>query len=90
MRPPTPGGLILPYSGKAVHTRRMKPLAQQGEGCHMARKAKPVEIKVTHIYTPDPEAVERGLELWASFLARHLMKRLAEERHQAERETGSA
>jgi hypothetical protein len=43
------------------------------------RKASEVTVRVTQKYVHDPEAVERGKELWASYLARHLSKRLAEE-----------
>jgi hypothetical protein len=53
----------------------------------MARRSKPLTIKVTHRYVHDPEAVERGLQLWASFLAEHLRKQLlAEARRQEESE----
>lgn len=45
----------------------------------MKRKADESLIKVTHRYVHNPEAVERGMELWASYLARHLKKRLAQE-----------
>jgi hypothetical protein len=45
----------------------------------MARKAKEYTVKVTHTYVHNPEAVERGLELWASYLAEHLARRMAEE-----------
>jgi len=45
----------------------------------MARKSKPLTIKVTHRYVYDPEAVERGLQAWAMFLADHLRKQIVEE-----------
>lgn len=45
----------------------------------MARKPKEYVVKVTHRYVHNPEAVERGLELWATYLAEHLAKRMAEE-----------
>jgi len=45
----------------------------------MARKSKPLTIKVTHRYVYDPEAVERGLQAWAMFLADHLRKQMLEE-----------
>lgn len=50
----------------------------------MARRAKPLTIKVTHRYVHDPEAVERGLQVWAMFLAEHLRKQLLEEARKAE------
>jgi hypothetical protein len=53
----------------------------------MARRAKPLTIKVTHRYVHDPEAVERGLQAWAMFLADHLRKQMVEEaRRQIEAE----
>ncbi|HYF91933.1 MAG TPA: hypothetical protein VD969_06780 [Symbiobacteriaceae bacterium] len=45
----------------------------------MARRQREYIVKVTHRYVHNPEAVERGLELWATYLAEHLSKRLAEE-----------
>lgn len=45
----------------------------------MARTRKPVVVKVTHRYVYDPEAVERGLQAWAMFLADHLRKQMIEE-----------
>lgn len=45
----------------------------------MARRTKPLIIKVTHRYVHDPEAVERGLQLWATYLAEHLRKQMLEE-----------
>jgi len=45
----------------------------------MGRRAKPLTIKVTHRYVHDPEAVERGLQAWAMFLADHLRKQMLEE-----------
>lgn len=45
----------------------------------LAGRRKEYTVHVTHTYTHDPEAVERGLQLWASYLARHLIRRLAEE-----------
>jgi hypothetical protein len=45
----------------------------------MRRKANDATIKVTHRYVHNPEAAERGMELWASYLARHVRKQLAEE-----------
>lgn len=47
----------------------------------MARRAKPINIKVTHRYVYDPEAVERGLQTWAIFLAEHLRKQMLVEMH---------
>ncbi len=53
----------------------------------MARRRKPVTIKVTHRYVYDPEGVERGLEAWAMFIADHLRKQVLEEsRRQIESE----
>lgn len=52
----------------------------------MARRKKPHVIRVTHRYVVDPEAVERGMQAWAMFLAEHLRKKVAEEwqeEHQA-------
>lgn len=46
----------------------------------LARKRKEYTVQVTHSYVHDPDAVERGLQLWASFLAQHLIRRLNEER----------
>ncbi|MFZ5813894.1 MAG: hypothetical protein ACOY93_01145 [Bacillota bacterium] len=46
----------------------------------MARKPKEYTVHVTHSYVHDPEAVERGLQLWATFLAQHLIRRMSEER----------
>jgi hypothetical protein len=51
----------------------------------VGRKPKEITLTITHTYVHNPEAVERGLELWASYLARHMAKRLTEEaqnRHQ--------
>jgi hypothetical protein len=45
----------------------------------MGRRKQPYTIKVTHRYVVDPEAVERGLQAWAMFLAEHLRKKMAEE-----------
>jgi len=45
----------------------------------VARKRKEYTVHVTHTYVHDPEAVERGLQLWASYLAQHLIRRLGEE-----------
>lgn len=45
----------------------------------MARKRKQYTIHVTHTYVHDPEAVERGLQLWVGYLAQHLIRRFAEE-----------
>jgi hypothetical protein len=45
----------------------------------MARRSQPLTIKVTHRYVHDPEAVERGLQIWAMFLAEHLRKQMLEE-----------
>jgi hypothetical protein len=45
----------------------------------MSRRTKPITIKVTHRYVYDPEAVERGLQTWAMFLAEHLHKQMLEE-----------
>jgi hypothetical protein len=45
----------------------------------LARRPKEYIVKVTHRYVHNPEAVERGLELWATYLAEHLSRRLAEE-----------
>lgn len=54
----------------------------------MGRRAKPLTIKVTHRYVHDPEAVERGLQAWAMFLADHLRKQMLEDaKRQAETET---
>lgn len=54
----------------------------------MARRPKEYIVKVTHRYVHDPEAVERGLELWATYLAEHLSKRLAEEARKKSTEIG--
>lgn len=48
----------------------------------MARKRKEYTIQVTHRYVHDPESVERGLQLWATYLAQHLIRRLAQEREE--------
>lgn len=48
----------------------------------MARRSKPITVKVTHRYVHDPEAVERGLQTWAIFLAEHLRKQVLEEEEQ--------
>jgi len=53
--------------------------SDQRGGADMARKSKPLTIKVTHRYVYDPEAVERGLQAWAMFLADHLRKQMLEE-----------
>lgn len=45
----------------------------------MARRSKPLTIKVTHRYVYDPEAVERGMQAWAMLLADHLRKQMLEE-----------
>lgn len=45
----------------------------------MARQTEKCTIKVTNKYVHNPEAAERGRELWASYLAEHLARRLAEE-----------
>lgn len=42
----------------------------------LARRRKEYTVHVTHTYVHDPEAVERGLQLWASYLAQHLIRRL--------------
>jgi hypothetical protein len=53
----------------------------------MARRAKPMTIRVTHRYVHYPEAVERGLQTWAMFLAEHLRTQLlAEVRREQEEE----
>lgn len=54
----------------------------------MGRRKQPYVVKVTHRYVVDPEAVERGLQAWAMFLAEHLRKKMAEElKEQREAET---
>jgi hypothetical protein len=35
----------------------------------MRQRRQTYVVKVTHSYVVDPEGVERGLEVWASFLA---------------------
>lgn len=45
----------------------------------MARRSKPLTIRVTHRYVHDPEAVERGMQAWAMMLADHLRKQMLEE-----------
>lgn len=51
----------------------------------MARRTKPMVVKVTHRYVHDPEAVERGLQAWAMMLADHLRKQMLDEaRREAE------
>lgn len=52
----------------------------------MARRTKPLTIKVTHRYVHDPEAVERGLQLWATFLAEHMRKQMIEEARRTQEE----
>lgn len=54
----------------------------------MARRPREYTIKVTHRYVHDPEAVERGLEAWAMFLARHLHELVAQQQ-QEEAEAGA-
>jgi len=49
------------------------------EGITVARKRKEYTVHVTHSYVHDPESVERGLQLWATYLAQHLIRRLSEE-----------
>lgn len=44
----------------------------------MTRKRKEYTVHVTHTYVHDPESVERGLQLWATYLAQHLVRQLAE------------
>lgn len=41
------------------------------------RKAQP-KFEITHRYVKDPKAVEDTVELWATFLAGHLRRKLAE------------
>ncbi len=45
----------------------------------MGRRPKEYTVRVTHKCVHNPEAVERGLRLWATYLARHLSRKLAEE-----------
>jgi hypothetical protein len=42
----------------------------------MGRKPNEYTVKLTHTYVHNPEAVERGLALWAAYLAGHLRRRL--------------
>jgi hypothetical protein len=60
-----------------------------GEVVSMARRTKPLTIKVTHRYVHDPEAVERGLQTWAMFLAEHLRAQLLAEVKRERAEVGS-
>jgi hypothetical protein len=48
-----------------------------GGGTWLVRKAQP-KFEITHRYVKDPKAVEEGIELWATFLAGHLRRKLAE------------
>jgi hypothetical protein len=41
------------------------------------RKAEP-KFEITHRYVKDPQALEEGLELWATFLTAHLRRKAAE------------
>jgi hypothetical protein len=54
----------------------------------VARQPKEYTVKVTHQFVHNPEAVERGLQLWAAYLASHLGRRLAQEAR--ERRKGTA
>ncbi len=42
----------------------------------MAGRRKTFSFRVTHSHVPDPDAVERGLHLWASYLAQHLSREI--------------
>lgn len=37
-----------------------------------------LKFEITHRFVSDPEALEEGLELWATFLAGHLRRKAAE------------
>lgn len=64
---------------------RICQLSLKKEVVTLARKRKEYTVHVTHSYVHDPESVERGLQLWATYLAQRLIRRLGEER-QAKRE----
>lgn len=40
----------------------------------MARGCKQIVVKISHSCAPDPDRVERGLEMWAAFLADEIRK----------------
>lgn len=45
----------------------------------MRRVKKPLVVTVTHHYVSDPEAVDRGMRLWAHWLAEALKRRIPAE-----------
>lgn len=45
----------------------------------MARRSKPMTVKVTQKFIPDPQAVELGIKTWAMFLADQLQQEMADE-----------
>lgn len=40
----------------------------------MARRSDTCKVKITHSCTPDPQALERGLRMWAAFHAENLRR----------------
>jgi hypothetical protein len=44
----------------------------------LVRKQAAPKFEITHRFVRDPQALEEGLELWATFLAGHLIRRAAE------------
>ncbi|MDF2629684.1 MAG: hypothetical protein K0R39_3515 [Symbiobacteriaceae bacterium] len=58
------------------------------EVVRVGRRSKEYTVTVTHSYVHNPGAVERGLQLWAAYLAQQVGRRLAEEARQR-RNTGA-
>jgi len=44
----------------------------------LVRKNAAPKFEITHRFVRDPEALEEGLELWATYLAGHLRRKAAE------------
>lgn len=38
----------------------------------MARRPERIVVRISHTCTPDPVKVERGIELWAAYLAENV------------------
>lgn len=54
-------------------------VSASGESARPKGRGRQLTIHVTHRYVSDPEAVERGIELWVSLLAEALRRKLAAE-----------
>lgn len=72
-------------AGRPAHRRVHKD--QPGEVRRLAGKQEKYIIQVTHRYVPDPAAVERGLQIWAMYLAEHLRSQALQPRRKRKQGT---